>query len=148
MCKGSIALEVQIRTHDMHHLAEYGVASHWRYKEGLENDVRFEEKMTWLRQLLEWPRDIVGTDEFLESIKTDIFQDQVFVYSPKGDVKELPAGATPLDFAYRIHTELGHRCIGAKVNGKLTSLDYQLKNGDTVETVSYTHLTLPTNREV
>ena len=133
MCKGSIALEVQIRTHDMHHLAEYGVASHWRYKEGLENDVRFEEKMTWLRQLLEWPRDIVGTDEFLESIKTDIFQDQVFVYSPKGDVKELPAGATPLDFAYRIHTELGHRCIGAKVNGKLTSLDYQLKNGDTVE---------------
>ena len=133
MCKGSIALEVQIRTHDMHHLAEYGVASHWRYKEGFETDVRFEEKMTWLRQLLEWPRDIVGTDEFLESIKTDIFQDQVFVYSPKGDVKELPAGATPLDFAYRIHTELGHRCIGAKVNGKLTSLDYQLKNGDTVE---------------
>jgi len=133
MCKGTIALEVQIRTHDMHHLAEYGVASHWRYKEGSGNDVRFEEKMTWLRQLLEWPRDIVGTNEFLESIKTDIFRDQVFVYSPKGDVKELPAGATSLDFAYRIHTELGHRCIGAKVNGRLISLDYQLKNGDTVE---------------
>ncbi|MQF64637.1 bifunctional (p)ppGpp synthetase/guanosine-3',5'-bis(diphosphate) 3'-pyrophosphohydrolase [SAR202 cluster bacterium AC-409-J13_OGT_754m] len=133
MCKGTIALEVQIRTHDMHHLAEYGVASHWRYKEGFANDVRFEEKMTWLRQLLEWPRDIVGTDEFLESVKTDIFRDQVFVYSPKGDVKELPAGATPLDFAYRIHTELGHRCVGAKVNGRLISLDYQLKNGDSIE---------------
>ncbi len=133
MCDGGVPLEVQIRTYEMDHVAEYGVAAHWRYKEGASRDMKFEEKMTWLRQLLEWQREMAGAEEFLESVKTDIFRDQVFVYTPKGDIKELPAGSTPLDFAYHIHTELGHRCIGAKVNGKLVSLDYQLKNGDTVE---------------
>ena len=132
MCLDARPLEVQIRTHHMHRIAEYGVAAHWTYKEGAKKDIEFEEKITWLRQLMEWQRELSGT-AFIESIKTDIFQDQVFVYTPKGEVKELPRGATPLDFAYRIHTNLGHRCIGAKVNGRMVSLDYQLHNGDTVE---------------
>ncbi len=132
MCLGARPLEVQIRTYRMHRIAEYGVAAHWKYKEGGKTDIGFEEKITWLRQLMEWQRELSGT-EFIESIKTDIFQDQVFVYTPKGEIKELPRGATPLDFAYLIHTNLGHRCIGAKVNGRLVSLDYQLRNGDTIE---------------
>ena len=126
-------MEVQIKSHAMHQLSEYGVAAHWRYKEGPASDTPFERKMTWLRQLLEWQREVSGAEEFLENVKTDLFPDQVFVYTPKGDVKELPAGSTPIDMAYRIHTDLGHRCIGAKVNGKLVPLDYQLQNGDTVE---------------
>jgi guanosine-3',5'-bis(diphosphate) 3'-pyrophosphohydrolase len=133
MCRAAIPLEVQIRTYEMHQLAEFGVAAHWRYKEGAKGDVQFEQKMTWLRQLLDWQREVSGTEEFLESVKTDIFKDQVFVYTPKGKIIELPAGATPIDFAYRIHTELGHGCIGGKVNGRLMSLDYQLQNGDTVQ---------------
>ncbi|MBM3156854.1 MAG: bifunctional (p)ppGpp synthetase/guanosine-3',5'-bis(diphosphate) 3'-pyrophosphohydrolase [Chloroflexi bacterium] len=132
MCVGARPLEIQIRTYRMHRIAEYGVAAHWKYKEGTKKDIGFEEKITWLRQLMEWQRELSGS-AFIESIKTDIFQDQVFVYTPKGEIKELPRGATPLDFAYRIHTDLGHRCIGAKVNGRLVSLDYQLRNGDTVE---------------
>ncbi len=132
MCLDARPLEVQIRTHRMHRIAEYGVAAHWRYKEGAKKDIGFEEKITWLRQLMEWQRVLSGT-AFIESIKTDIFRDQVFVYTPKGEIKELPRGATPLDFAYRIHTNVGHRCIGAKVNGRMVSLDYQLRNGDTVE---------------
>ena len=136
MCEGGVPLEVQIRTQDMHQVAEYGVAAHYRYKEGTSSDMRFEEKMAWLRQLLEWQREVTATDEFLETVKTDLFPDQVFVYTPKGDIVELPTGSTPLDFAYKIHTELGHRCVGAKVNGRLVSLDYQLKSGDTVEVVS------------
>ena len=130
---GGVPIEVQIRTHHMHHMADQGVASHWRYKEGGPSDLRFDERMTWLRQLLEWQQELSGAEEFLESVKTDIFKDQVFVYTPKNDIKELPAGATPIDFAYRIHTELGHRCIGAKVNGKLVALDTPLRNGDTAE---------------
>ena len=133
LCEHASPVEVQIRTHEMHRLAEYGVAAHWLYKEGQATDVRFEEKMTWLRQLLEWQREVSGAQEYVESFKTDIFQNQVFVYTPKGDLKELPAGATPLDFAYRIHTDVGHSCIGTKVNGKLVSFQYQLQNGDTVE---------------
>ena len=134
---GGLPVEVQVRTFQMHQIAEYGIASHWRYKEGgSPRDERFEERMTWLRQLLEWQRDMTGAEEFLESVKTDIFKDQVFVYTPKSDIKELPAGSTPIDFAYRIHTELGHRCIGAKVNGKLVALDTQLKNGDTIEVLT------------
>ena len=133
MCEGGAPLEVQIRTYEMHQTSEYGVAAHWRYKEGGAGDVRFEDKMTWLRQLLEWQREVNGTEEFLESVKTDLFRDQVFVYTPKGDIIELPSGATPIDFAYKIHTELGHRCIGGKVNGRLVSLDTPLNNGDTVE---------------
>jgi GTP pyrophosphokinase len=138
MALGMRPLEIQIRTIEMHQLAEYGVAAHWRYKEsGSSNrDIRYEERMSWLRQLLEWPRDQSQAEEFVESVKTDLFRDQVFVYTPKGEIKELPAGATPIDFAYRVHTELGHKCVGGKVNGRLVPLNYQLQNGDVVEIVS------------
>ncbi len=129
-------LEVQIRTRDMHYVDEYGVAAHWRYKEGEKNDLNFENKLSWLRQLIEWHRELSGAEEFLESVKTDIFIDQVFVFTPKGEIKDLPKGATPLDLAYRIHTELGHHCIGAKVNGRMVPLTYQLANGDVVEIMS------------
>ncbi|HLF04017.1 MAG TPA: bifunctional (p)ppGpp synthetase/guanosine-3',5'-bis(diphosphate) 3'-pyrophosphohydrolase, partial [Dehalococcoidia bacterium] len=130
---GKQPLEVQIKTHAMHQVAEYGVAAHWRYKEGRASDLRFEEKMTWLRQLLDWQRDAVGTSDFIESVKQDIFKDHVFVYTPKGDIVELTAGSTPIDFAYKIHTELGNKCIGAKVNGRLVALNTPLSNSDTVE---------------
>jgi guanosine-3',5'-bis(diphosphate) 3'-pyrophosphohydrolase len=133
LCLGARPLEVQIRTHEMHRLAEYGVAAHWRYKEGGKRDPRFEERVSWFRQLLEWQRDMAGADEFVELIKSDIFQDQVFVYTPKGEVKDLPLHSTPIDFAYRIHTDVGHRCIGGRVNGRLVPLNYQLQSGDMVE---------------
>jgi guanosine-3',5'-bis(diphosphate) 3'-pyrophosphohydrolase len=133
MCLGTTPLELQIRTYEMHHIAEYGVAAHWRYKEGEKEDIRFEERISWLRQLIDWHREFSGAEEFLESVKTDIFNDQVFVYTPKGEIKDLPNGSTPLDFAYRIHTDLGHHCVGAKVNGKLVPLNYKLNNGDVVE---------------
>jgi GTP pyrophosphokinase len=136
MCLGTTPLEIQIRTREMHHIAEYGVAAHWRYKEGEKKDMRFEERVAWLRQLVEWHRELSGAEEFLESVKTDIFIDQVFVYTPKGEIKDLPKGSTPIDFAYRVHTELGHRCIGAKVNGKLVPFNYELRNGDVVEIIS------------
>jgi len=136
MCLGTTPLEVQIRTREMHYLGEYGVAAHWRYKEGAGRDIRYEERIAWLRQLIDWHRELSGTEEFLESVKTDIFMDQVFVYTPQGEIKDLPKGATPLDFAYRVHTELGHRCTGAKVNGRLIQLNYELKNGDVVEIMS------------
>ena len=125
-------LEIQIRTYDMHRIADYGVAAHWRYKEASKQDSDFEDKIAWLRQLIEWQSEL-GSEEFLESLKTDVFIDQVFVYSPKGEIKALPKGATPLDFAYRIHTDVGHRCIGTKVNGKLVQLNYELKNSDVVQ---------------
>jgi len=112
------------------------VAAHWRYKEGEKKDVHFEEGIAWLRQLIDWHRELSGAEEFLESVKTDIFIDQVFVYTPKGEIKDLPKGSTPLDFAYRVHTELGHHCTGAKVNGRLVPLNYQLNNGDVVEIIS------------
>ena len=133
ICEDGKPLEVQIKTDEMHQFSEYGVAAHWRYKEGKAKDNIFEEKMTWLRQLLEWQRDATGTDEFIESVKQDIFHDQVFVYTPKGDIVELSSGSTPIDFAYKIHTQLGHRCVGGKVNGRLVGLDTVLQNGDTVE---------------
>ncbi len=133
MSLGATPLEVQIRTYEMHHVAEYGVAAHWRYKEGEKGDIRFEERISWLRQLIDWHRDFSGAEEFLESVKTDIFNDQVFVYTPKGEIKDLPRGSTPLDFAYRVHTELGHHCVGAKINGKLVPLKYRLNIGDVVE---------------
>ena len=133
ICNGGQPLEVQIKTTEMHQVAEYGVAAHWRYKEGRASDLKFEEKMTWMRQLLEWQREAAETEDFIESVKQDIFRDQVFVYTPKGDIVELGAGSTPVDFAYKIHTELGHRCMGGKVNGRLVSLDTALQNGDTVE---------------
>ena len=136
LCEGGTHLEVQIKTVDMHRVAEYGVAAHWRYKEGKSSDINFEKKMSELRQLLEWQRDVTSTAEFIESVKQDILRDQVFVYTPKGRIVELTAGSTPVDFAYKIHTELGHRCAGAKVNGRLVSLDTSLQNGDTVEIMS------------
>lgn len=136
LCKDAFPVEVQIRTSEMHELAEYGVAAHWLYKEGKDADVQFEKKMIWLRQLLDWQRDVSGAEEFIESFKTDIFDNQVYVYTPKGDLKELPAGSTPIDFAYLIHTDIGHRCVGAHVNGKLVSLQYELKNADSVEIVT------------
>ena len=137
-CEGGHPLEVQIKTRDMHQVAEYGVAAHWRYKEraGSAAGGQFEERMTWLRQLLEWQRETPDTDEFLQSVREDLFHDQVFVYTPKGDIMELATGATPIDFAYKIHTDLGHRISGAKVNGRLVSLDTPLENGDTVEVVA------------
>ena len=132
LSRGTTPLEVQIRTYDMHRIADYGIAAHWRYKESGKPDAHFEDKIAWLRQLIEWQGDL-DSEQFLESLKTDVFIDQVFVYTPKGEIKALPRGATPLDFAYLIHTELGHRCIGTKVNGKLVPLNHELKNGDIVE---------------
>ena len=129
-------LEIQIRTQAMHQVSEFGIAAHWRYKEGSKSDREYDAKLAWLRQLMDWQRDVSDATEFVEGIKLDIFQDQVFVFTPKGDIKDLPAGATPLDFAYRIHTDVGHRTIGAKVNNRLVPLDYRLKNGDIVEIVT------------
>ena len=129
-------LEVQIRTCHMHEVAEAGIAAHWRYKEGSRGDRRYDEKLAWVRQLIDWQREVADATEFVEGLKLDVFQDQVFVFTPKGDVKDLPAGATPLDFAYRIHTDVGHRTIGAKVNNRLVPLDYRLRNGDIVEIIT------------
>ena len=130
-------LEIQIRTHEMHQVAEYGVAAHWRYKEGVRQDQKFDAKVAWLRQLMDWQKDVAGgAQEFVDSLRTDIFQDQVYVFTPKGEIKELPSGATSLDFAYRIHTDVGHKCVGAKVNGRLVSLDTKLRNGDIVEIIT------------
>ncbi len=136
MGPGGRPLEVQIRTHGMHRVAEYGVAAHWRYKEGSGSDARYQERLAWLRQLLEWHRELAGATELVEAVKTDIFQDQVYVFTPKGEVKELARGATPIDFAYLIHTDLGHSCVGARVNGRLVPLNYQLQNGDVVEIIT------------
>jgi len=136
MGPGARPLEVQIRTYDMHKTAEYGVAAHWRYKEGGPRDRAFEERITWLRQLLEWQRETAEAEEFVEYIKTDLFRDQVFVFSPKGEVKDLPAGSTPIDFAFRIHSDIGFHCVGARVNGRLVPLTHALQNGDVVEIVT------------
>jgi guanosine-3',5'-bis(diphosphate) 3'-pyrophosphohydrolase len=133
LCLGGRPLEVQIRTHEMHRLAEYGVAAHWRYKEGGRREKQYEQRLSWLRQLLEWQREMSADDDFVESVKTEFFQDQVFVYTPKGEVKDLPMGSTPIDFAFRIHTDVGYHCIGARVNGRLVPLNHQLQNGDVVE---------------
>ncbi|MBC8123470.1 MAG: bifunctional (p)ppGpp synthetase/guanosine-3',5'-bis(diphosphate) 3'-pyrophosphohydrolase [Gemmatimonadaceae bacterium] len=127
-------LEVQIRTAEMHHVAEYGIAAHWKYKEvGVIGVTQQEERFTWLRQLLDWQNDLKDANEYLETIKEDLFDSEVYVFTPKGDVIELPRGATPVDFAYRIHTEVGNRCVGAKVNDRMVPLDSSLKNGDIVE---------------
>jgi len=127
-------LEIQIRTEDMHRQAEYGIAAHWRYKEGDGHfDEDFERKVNWLRQLMEWQQDVSDASEFMDGMKTDVFGDRIYVFTPRGDILDLPADATPIDFAYHIHTEIGHRCRGAKVNGKLVPLSYRLKTGDQVE---------------
>ncbi|TAN34458.1 bifunctional (p)ppGpp synthetase/guanosine-3',5'-bis(diphosphate) 3'-pyrophosphohydrolase [bacterium] len=125
-------IEIQIRTHEMHRVAEFGVAAHWTYKEG-GKDASFDQKLSWLRSLLEWQNEVGDAESFLDTVKVDLFQDEVYVFTPKGDVLNLPADSTPVDFAYRIHTEVGHRCIGAKVNGRMVPLDYELKNGEIVE---------------
>lgn len=131
---GGHAVEIQIRTYDMHHVAEYGIAAHWRYKEGgTRTDRNLEARIAWLRQLMDWRDEIVDAHEFVESLKSDVFQELIYVFTPRGDIIELPAGATPLDFAYRIHTEVGHQCVGAKINDQLVPLDHKLTNGAVVK---------------
>jgi GTP diphosphokinase / guanosine-3',5'-bis(diphosphate) 3'-diphosphatase len=125
-------IEIQIRTFEMHYAAEYGIAAHWRYKEGARPDSNIEAKVAWLRQLMDWRDEVVDAQEFVESLKSDVFQEMIYVFTPRGDIIELPAGATPVDFAYRIHTEVGHQCVGAKVNNQLVPLDYKLQNGQVV----------------
>lgn len=135
-----VRMEVQIRTDEMHKVAEYGIAAHWKYKEGKVFEPKDEKSFAWLRQLLEWQRDLKDSTEFMETLKVDLFPEEVFVFTPKGDVKEFPVGATPIDFAYGIHTDIGNRCMGARVNGKMVPLKYKLKNGDIVEILtSVTH---------
>jgi guanosine-3',5'-bis(diphosphate) 3'-pyrophosphohydrolase len=129
-------VEVQIRTPEMHKIAEEGIAAHWAYKEGRALISKDDEKFAWLRQLMEWQQDLKDPKEFLETVKVDLFTDEVFVFTPKGDVKSLPRGATPVDFAYAIHSDVGGRCVGAKVNGKIVPLRYKLKNGDMVEVLT------------
>ena len=129
-------LEIQIRTMQMHREAEHGIAAHWRYKEGKPAEKEFEQKLSWLRQLLDWHSELQDARAFVQSVKLDLFQNEVFVFTPKGDVVDLPAGATPVDFAYRIHTDVGHRCVGAKVNGRLVPLSHHLHTGDIVEVVT------------
>ncbi len=126
-------VEIQIRTREMHHVAEYGIAAHWRYKEGSKGDKRLEAKITWLRQLMDWRDEVADAEEFVESLKSDVFQDQVYCFTPAGDIIELPNGATPVDFAYRIHTQVGHQCVGATVNGQMVPLDYKLQNAQVVK---------------
>ena len=125
-------IEIQIRTQEMHRVAEFGVAAHWTYKEG-GKDASFDQKLSWLRSLLEWQNEVGDAESFLNTVKVDLFQDEVYVFTPRGDVINLPTGSTPVDFAYRIHTEVGHHCIGAKVNGRMVPLEYDLKNGEIVE---------------
>ncbi len=126
-------VEFQIRTKDMHMIAEHGIAAHWKYKEGKSIEQKDEQKFKWVRQLLEWQRELSDPAEFLDTVKLDLFADDVYVFTPNGELLEFPRGATPIDFAYTIHTDVGHRCIGAKVNGKIVPLRYTLRSGDTVE---------------
>lgn len=126
-------IEAQIRTFEMQHTAEYGIAAHWRYKEGSKEDREFEQKLSWLRQLLEWQRDMRDAREFMDTLRVDLFSDEVFVFTPRGDVLDLPAGSTPIDFAYRIHTDVGNHCVGAKINGRIVPLTTALENGDIIE---------------
>ena len=127
--------EIQIRTQEMHRVAEYGIAAHWKYKEGIVKEDE-ESKLAWLRQTLEWQQEVSDSKDFVDTLKMDLFSNQVFVFTPKGDVVELPAGSTPLDFAFKIHTAIGYKCVGAKVNGKMVTIDYELQNGEIVDIVT------------
>src|SRR3954464_10107412 len=131
-------LEIQIRTREMHDMAEYGVAAHWLYKEATKDAQpdTDSDKLRWLNRVLDWQQDLSDPQEYMENLKVDLFEDEVFVFTPKGEVKNLSAGSTPLDFAYEVHTDVGHRCVGAKVNGKIVPLHYQLKSGDIVEVLT------------
>lgn len=129
-------LEIQIRTYEMHKTAEYGIAAHWRYKEGDKNNSDFEKKLSWLREILDWQRELKDAKAFMETLKIDLFTDEVYVFTPKGDVIDLPMGSCPIDFAYRIHTDIGNKCVGAKINGKMVTLDYKLANGDIIEIIT------------
>ncbi|MDD2855695.1 MAG: bifunctional (p)ppGpp synthetase/guanosine-3',5'-bis(diphosphate) 3'-pyrophosphohydrolase [Desulfuromonadaceae bacterium] len=132
-------LEVQIRTYEMHSVADAGIAANWKYKEGKGYDEKDVKRFAWLRQLLEWQQDLQDSKEFMDSVKVELFSEEVYVFTPKGDVKGYPKGSTPIDFAYSVHTDIGHRCVGAKVNGKLVPLKYELKNGDIVEVITSPH---------
>jgi len=131
-----IPFEIQIRTWEMHRVAEVGIAAHWQYKEGGYSEKTYAEKLSWLRQMIEWQKEAKDPDEFMENLRIDLFTDEVFVFTPKGDVKNLRAGSTPIDFAYSIHSDIGNRMIGAKVNGRIEKLDYELKNGDIIEIIT------------
>ena len=128
--------EVQIRTFEMHQTAEYGIAAHWKYKAGVNKSTSFDENLTWLRQFLEWQKDLSDPNDFMETLKVDFFADEVFVFTPGGDVINLPEGSTPIDFAYRIHSDVGNHCVGAKVNGRIVPLDYTLKSGDIIDVIT------------
>lgn len=140
------SFEIQIRTHEMHKTAEYGIAAHWKYKEGITEGADgkeiepvkadFDTKLTWVREMLDWQKETTNPEEFMENFKIDLFEDEAFVFTPKGKVINLPSEATPVDFAYKIHTDIGNRCIGAKVNGKIVPLDYKLKTGEIVEVLT------------
>ena len=138
-------VETQIRTHEMHEIAENGIAAHWKYKEGItgNQDAKMEQKLKWLRQMMEWEKDVQDPHEFLDALKDDVFNSQVYVFTPKGDVIELPAGSTPIDFAYRVHTNVGNKCTGAKINGKIVPINYKLQNGEIVEVITSSNSTGP-----
>ncbi len=132
-------VEIQIRTHQMHRTAEYGIAAHWLYKEGKKELDETDKQMIWLREVLEWQRELSTPSEFLEYLKIDLFQDDVFVFTPKGELKQLPKGSTPLDFAFAVHSDIGQRCTGAKVNDKMVPLNTILSSGDRVEIITSVH---------
>ncbi|NIA09854.1 MAG: RelA/SpoT family protein, partial [Nitrospiraceae bacterium] len=134
--KSGDPMEIQIRTRAMHKQDEIGIAAHWRYKEGIKLDEKYEKKLVWLRQIIGWQKEVRSTKEFVERVKTDLFKEEVLVFTPKGEVIDLPMGATPIDFAYRIHTEVGNRCIGARIDGRMVSLDTPLKTGNRVEIIT------------
>ncbi len=134
--KDGLPFEIQIRTYEMHQIAEYGIAAHWKYKEGIHDGQNEEEKLSWLRQTLEWNRDMDNPKNFMETLKMDLFSNQVYVFTPAGKVIELPAGSTPIDFAYKIHSDVGAKCIGAKINGKMVPIDHVLENGNIVEIIT------------
>ncbi|NVN98266.1 MAG: bifunctional (p)ppGpp synthetase/guanosine-3',5'-bis(diphosphate) 3'-pyrophosphohydrolase [Geobacteraceae bacterium] len=134
-------MEVQIRSFEMHRVAEAGIAAHWKYKEGKGYDEREVNRFAWLRQLLEWQQELQDSREFMDSVKVELFPEEVYVFTPKGDVKSFPKGSTPIDFAYSVHSDVGHRCVGAKVNGKLVPLKHELKNGDIIEVITSPHHT-------